>query len=546
MFPSNWASIFAMVRLGNFTIIFSLVFATWGWSNPVQTAAIDSLNAMAESDSVSLFQQISLGEQALTLAKDINYKNGLYNANMVIGIGHLNLSNYKEALTHFYDAKNLAGEMNDTTYQAEATYFLGTVNHYLDNFERAKEAFHTSLQLYELLGNVRWMGILKNGLGVAYYQSGDLEAGLTAYQEALAIFEENDLEEESAIPINNIGDHHLQIKQPELALTFFERSLALDLKYQSKKGEAISIINLGLCYRDLKQYDKALAFFEQALVIAKEHHFNNIITAIYKDVGETYKSMGIPEKSLEYYEQYTTLNDSILSQEKNAQIAELWLQYETQKKERALVESREKIKLLQQEKRIERLKTFILAGGIVSLFLVGLLLFSRYRVKQKLVESELKNQELESERLKKELGFKQQDLTNFALDISRKNEFSNRTHLALKEISNSNDMDFRRKKIRELLILTANHLKINDDIKEFQMNVEKVNHDFFYKLEERFPDLTNTDKQLCGLIRLQLSTKDIASVRNVSPKTIEMGRYRLRKKLNLKPEEEISHFLQEI
>lgn len=535
-----------MIRLVSFTLFLSFFMATTGWSDPIQTKEVDSLNTLAEVDSISLFQQINLGEQALKLAKEIEYPGGLYNANMNIGIGHLNLSNYKEALTHFYDARNLASEINDTTYLAEATYFLGTVNHYLDNFDRAKEAFQASLALYEKLHNVRWMGILKSALGVAYYNAGDLDAGLAAYNEALAIFEENDLEEETAIPINNIGDHHMKIKQPELAISYFERSLALDLKYQSKKGEAISLINLGLCYRDLQQYDKALTFFEQAQIIAKDQHFNNIIVEIYKEVGETYKIMGIPEQSLEYFEKYTTLNDSILSQEKSAQISELWLQYETEKKERALAESREKITRLQQEKEIEQLKTFILAGGIISLFLLGLLLISRYRVKQKLTESELKNKALESERLKKELEFKQQDLTNFALDISRKNEFSNRTHQALKDISKSNDIDFRRKKIRELLMLTSNHLKINDDIKEFQMNVEKVNHDFFSKLEQRFPDLTNTDKQLCGLIRLQLSTKDIASVRNVSPKTIEMGRYRLRKKLNLKPEEEISNFLQEI
>lgn len=534
-----------MIRLGKLTVVCCFLIAIPGWSNPIQPKYIDSLITLAEADTISLFQQISFGEQALLLAKEINYKEGLYNANMNIGVGHLNLSNYKEALTHFYDARNLAHEINDTTFLAKSTYFLGTVNNYLGNLERAKDAFQISLELYKKLGDTRWMGILKNGLGVVYSKAGDLELGLASYKEALDIFEENGLEKESAIPINNIGDHHWQMKQPELALTYFERSLALDLKYQSKKGEAISLINLGLCYRDLKQYDKALNYFEEALVSAKQHHFNNVIANIYKEIGDTYKVMGVPESSLEYYEQYTTLHDSILSQEKNAQIAELWLQYETERKERALAESREKIIRLEKENEIAQLKTLILGGGVVSLFLLGLLLVSRYRVKQKLVESELKNQALESERLKKELEFKQQDLTNFALDITRKNEFSNNTHTALKEISNSSDTEFRRKKIRELLILTANHLKINDDIKEFQMNVEKVNHDFFHKLEDRFPDLTNTDKQLCGLIRLQLSTKDIAAIRNVSPKTVEMGRYRLRKKLNLDPEEEISTFLQE-
>ncbi|MCB0622214.1 MAG: hypothetical protein KDC41_26670, partial [Saprospiraceae bacterium] len=90
------------------------------------------------------------------------------------------------------------------------------------------------------------------------------------------------------------------------------------------------------------------------------------------------------------------------------------------------------------------------------------------------------------------------------------------------------------------------HLKINEDIQEFQMNVETVNQDFFHRLNERFPELTSNEKQLCGLIRLNLSTKEIAAIRNITPRSAEMGRYRLRKKLHLQPEEEIQTFLQEL
>lgn len=78
------------------------------------------------------------------------------------------------------------------------------------------------------------------------------------------------------------------------------------------------------------------------------------------------------------------------------------------------------------------------------------------------------------------------------------------------------------------------------------MNVEKVNQDFFNKLDQNFPELTINEKQLCGLIRLNLSTKDIASIKNISPKSVEMGRYRLRKKLNLAPKEELSAFLRRL
>ena len=141
---------------------------------------------------------------------------------------------------------------------------------------------------------------------------------------------------------------------------------------------------------------------------------------------------------------------------------------------------------------------------------------------------------------------KQQDLTNFALDISRKNELSEQLYNGLKSIVDSGNSEKAKAKAKELLLLTSNHLKINDDITKFQQNVDVVNQEFFNSLSKKFPDLTANEKQLCGLIRLNLSTKDIASVRNISPKSVEMGRYRLRKKLQLDSSDDIAAFMQNL
>ncbi len=78
------------------------------------------------------------------------------------------------------------------------------------------------------------------------------------------------------------------------------------------------------------------------------------------------------------------------------------------------------------------------------------------------------------------------------------------------------------------------------------MNVEKVNQDFFGRLVSKYPDLTSGERYLCGLIRLNLTIKDIAAMRNISPKTVEMARYRLRKKLELDPSDDLNVFLQDL
>ena len=510
----------------------------------VEPEIIDSLNDIASRpDSLPFTERIKVAERALDLAKLADYTEGLYEAHLNTGIGYLNISQYTKALDHFQQASLSAADLEKDQLKATAIYFIGNTHSYLENLELAIETHEEAYDLYEALKNLRWMGITKNSIGVSLSKMGNHSEALNSFKESLKIFEKNDFEAELPYPLNNIGDHYLNTEKPEEALPYFHEALTLYRKHNKVKGEAITLENLGIAHRDQGHFEIALNYFNQAVEIAQENEFNQVLYECYQEIGKTFQDMQRSEEALVYYIKYHTLKDSIVNLEKNAQIATLFVQYETEKKEKELVLSQEKILQLQQHDKISKLTQYVISAGLIFLLVIGFLLYSRSKVKQELVESELKNQNLESQRLKKELEFKHKDLTNFALDISRKNEFSNKILEALKVVNKSENFDFRKKKVRELLMMTSNHLKINDDIREFQMNVEQVNEDFFSSLDQRFPDLTNNEKQLCGLIRLNLSTKDIASIKNISPKSVEMGRYRLRKKLSLGPKEEISAFL---
>lgn len=81
---------------------------------------------------------------------------------------------------------------------------------------------------------------------------------------------------------------------------------------------------------------------------------------------------------------------------------------------------------------------------------------------------------------------------------------------------------------------------------EFETRFENVYESFYQKLNKLFPDLTPGDKKLCAFLRLNLSSKDIAALTFQDPKSIDMARYRLRRKLNLKQEENLIDFLMNI
>ena len=79
--------------------------------------------------------------------------------------------------------------------------------------------------------------------------------------------------------------------------------------------------------------------------------------------------------------------------------------------------------------------------------------------------------------------------------------------------------------------------------KEFNANFNRIHKGFTDTLKERFPDLTSNDLRLCALYRIDIPTKDIAEAMGISQTSVKMARYRLRKKLNLSPEEDIHEFL---
>ena len=100
--------------------------------------------------------------------------------------------------------------------------------------------------------------------------------------------------------------------------------------------------------------------------------------------------------------------------------------------------------------------------------------------------------------------------------------------------------------MKELSFHVQQSLQINKDIEEFQQKVDVTYNDFFDKLKLKFPTLTNNEKRLCALLRLNLSTKEIASLNSTSIKAVEMSRYRLRMKCNIDNKQSLPEYLNNI
>jgi DNA-binding CsgD family transcriptional regulator len=163
-------------------------------------------------------------------------------------------------------------------------------------------------------------------------------------------------------------------------------------------------------------------------------------------------------------------------------------------------------------------------------------------MKQALIKQELDNTVLEKEALANKLNYKNAELKNSALYISQRNELIREFVKELEGWQSEMQKDNQGRFLR-LLNKFQHSLDLNKEAQELNQAIEETNKDFFYNLLQQFPDLTENEKRLCAQIRLNLSIKDIASLNNISIKSAEMARYRLRKHFGLNHEDNLNEFL---
>lgn len=152
---------------------------------------------------------------------------------------------------------------------------------------------------------------------------------------------------------------------------------------------------------------------------------------------------------------------------------------------------------------------------------------------------------LEREQIEKELRHKAQEVANVMLSLSQKNETLQTVKKELQNILNlipKNNSD-ARKAISGLQGKVVVDMHSDEVLKRVEEEFDIVHDNFMKKLRKKYPELTNNEVLLCAYLKMNLSTKEIAPMLNISPRGVETMRYRLRKKLNIDRESGLTEFL---
>ncbi len=147
------------------------------------------------------------------------------------------------------------------------------------------------------------------------------------------------------------------------------------------------------------------------------------------------------------------------------------------------------------------------------------------------------------EELSVKLEHKQKELINFALNIVQKNTFLEELKLTVNQTKSISNETETLTKLNQLSLSINQHIAHDKNRKLFQLQLKEANREFYQCLSERYPQLTEKEKRLSAYIRLNLTSKEIASLLNIAPKSVEINRYRLRKKFGLDAKTNLLDFI---
>lgn len=200
----------------------------------------------------------------------------------------------------------------------------------------------------------------------------------------------------------------------------------------------------------------------------------------------------------------------------------------------------------------------LISGWYVQQWLIKrsrLLALKKQEQKFRITEEQLKNESLEkekemiklrNEKLKTEMVFKEKELVNSTMNVIQKNEFLLKIKDELNSLANFSEQPSYKQKINQIIRKIDKDIDNDSQWELFEVHLEMVHEDFLNRLKEQFPTLSAREQKLCAYLRMDMTSKEISSLMNISVRAVENNRYKLRKKLGLDGKDNLNEFINSI
>ncbi|QNL49859.1 tetratricopeptide repeat protein [Olivibacter sp. SDN3] len=463
---------------------------------------------------------------------------------------------FAQSLNYHLQANDVFQSENNERLKADNLNDLGLGLLINNQEETAKQAYLEALDSYRKQKDQKGIANTYANFGHLYEKVFDYDSAYYYQQEAMKVFEAIGDLDGVAFVHENLGSIYEDKEEYDQAYVHFSKALS---RFQHNGNTAMLIDaynNIGDIHRKSGRYQEALLYTRKAAKLSREISAYSRLSSAYRDLGKTFYFLKHSDSTFHYLEQSRALFLNIYTEDSKNQAALLKVLYDLDRKDARIAE-------MGREKRIATI--LYIASGVVALLLVALAFVvirnQRQRIrserkirekektlsktKQQLMETDLMNKKLKEEQMKKTLESKAREITSHTLQAIEKNQLLEEVKWSITAMIKSDGRSYK-KELRRLL--NKIHQNFNKDVhwEDFRRVFEEINQDFFQQLQKINPDLSSTEIRLVSLIKLNMSTPDIAALLGISTDSLRVSRYRLRKKLRLEQGKSLTAFLQGI
>ncbi|MFO7790224.1 MAG: LuxR family transcriptional regulator [Bacteroidales bacterium] len=447
----------------------------------------------------------------------------------------MNMGKNEEALKYLITARNYFDE-NIHIYEVGAVYEnIAQINADQGCEKKCRVNMHKAINQYKQLEDSSHLATAYADIGVSYKIHEKYDSAMYYYEKAVAIAKRINDDSSLAQAWMNMGNIADDQQNQQKALFYYSKSLDICRDNNIMYGIYLNNINIADVKIKQNKYNEAQNLLDKALELGLTHDFNHL-KSVYKNLFQLHKSKGSFEKAVFYAEKLMHQKDSLYQKNLESKVRDIQERYGSEKLKAELYRYRNK----EQKEKISRLYFigFAIIVVLSLLFIINFILTKWQSDKQKarLAQSENEKIQIKFESHKRELLSKSQQ-------INKMQHFYDELKQKLKRIR-SNNYEDSEKAYNEVIRFINTNGVIPDENNGLNEKLYNINYKFVEKLKKTYPELTQSELQICMYLYLGLTSKDIANTTNRSPRTVSNLRYRVRKKMNIDRQTDLAGFLQ--
>lgn len=505
----------------------------------LMTQAIDKTYRTHTSDSLIRF--------AVNYYEKVNDLSKLPTAFYTLGRVQRDLKDNEHAVNSFLKALDLAKGSDDYKLQYLAASQLGHVYAYSRFIDEALKTYQQALYFAEQGNDSINLSYVKSFLGRVYGLQKDWNRSIEFYQKAISIAQQTSYIPALRLGLNELAAIYKCCEKYQEAADCLEQLISLGDDPLSGMESAAVYLNLGDLYRLSENYDSAIPYLEKAL------QTKNLYTkrSAYQCFSYAYAQQGNYKKAVEYNNLYWKCNDSIQKVENRKAVIAVEAKYKHEK-------------LLTEKQQLELKQSKLIFWGssllLVAIIIILLVYMDKKRITIRLFEQlhAIRSQIAENKRT---IASYQEQIDSLSLRQSDYDDLQQEKASLEQEVSNLleqneklnsqksqilvrlNQKDEEIKQYEEIIKQRENTPDIFTRIKQAHTIEEKewpeliartdaLHQQFFERLRKAFPQLTETDLQLCCLMRLGYDKKEQKSLLKITDDSLEKRKQRLKRRLD--------------